>query len=214
MVFKMIETNSWSWIMSSLIIVGALVAFVSSAGATAVVVSAYNDDDDLPCKWWHSANTALEPEYRHHPLHEAEGSYLTAFNAAFYDWNNSDTPVGFDYDTGQAAHTIGVENIGSNGPYGRTHWKCFNFGKRSYTYAFINSGQVPEDAEYTIKRGHATHELGHYIGLRHSLHAPAIMDVRMDVRDDVGDIYQVQLDDECGVNDRHSHSSYPVDCSY
>jgi len=210
MIFKTGETKKGSLIMSSLIMVGALVVFMSSAGGTAAVVSAYNDDDNLPCKWWHSANTSLEPEYRHHPLYEPEGGYLTAFNAAFYDWNNSDTPVDFDYDTGQTAHTIGVENIGSSGPYGRTNWRCWNFGKRSYTYAFINSGQVPENAAYSIKRGVATHELGHYIGLSHSLRAPAIMDVR----DDVGDIYQVQLDDECGVNDRYSHSSYPVDCNY
>ena len=55
-----------------------------------------------------------------------------------------------------------------------------------------------------------THELSHYIGLSHTTHAPAIMDVR----DDVGDVYQVKLDDECGVNERYEHSSYPVDCSY
>ena len=83
------------------------------------------------------------------PLYAPEGGYLTAFNDALYDWNNSDTLVDFDYDTGQTAHTIGVENIGNNGPYGRTHWRCCNFGKRSFTYAFINSGQVPDNAPNT-----------------------------------------------------------------
>ena len=39
---------------------------------------------------------------------------------------------------------------------------------------------------------------------------PAIMDFR----DAVGDVDEVELDDECGVNDRYTHSSYPVDCSY
>ena len=47
-------------------------------------------------------------------------------------------------------------------------------------------------------------------GLRHSTHVPAIMDVR----DAVGDVDEVELDHECGVNDRYTHSSYPVDCSY
>lgn len=36
----------------------------------------------------------------------------------------------------------------------------------------------------------------------------------MDVRDPVEAVYQVKLDDECGVNDRYTHSSYPVNCNY
>lgn len=210
MVLNMVKARKWSWVMFLFIVVGAAVAFTISAGVTVGVASAYNDTGSLPCKWWHSSNTALEPEYRYHPIYPPTGSYLSAFNAAIADWNSSDTPVNFDYDTGQTAHTIGVENTGSNGHSGYTYWRCWNFGKRSYTYAYINSGVVPSDALYAIRRGVAAHELGHYIGLSHSLHAPALMDVR----DAVGDIYRVKLDDECGVNDRYTHSSYQVDCSY
>ena len=81
-----------------------------------------------------------------------------------------------------------------NGSAGWTDWRCFTFGKRSFTYSYINSGEVPDTASYADKCAVALHELGHYIGLSHSLHAPAIMDVR----DAVGDVTQVKLDDELG----------------
>ena len=196
----------------SLIMAGAVLVFMGSATVGAGVVSAYNGypDSDLPCKWWHSSNTLLQPEYRLHPVYPPQDDYLSGFNSAMQAWNNSDTPVVFDHDTGQTAHTIGVENHGMNGYAGWTDWRCFNFGKRSFTYSYINRGEVPDTASYADKRAVALHELGHYIGLRHSLYAPAIMDVT----DAMGDVAQVKLDDECGVNDRYTHSSYPVDCNY
>ena len=90
----------------------AVVVLALSAGSALGVASAYNDTGSLPCKWWHSSNTLMEPEYRLHPVYPPKGSYLTAFNSAIRAWNNSDTSVLFDHDTGQTAHTIGVENVG------------------------------------------------------------------------------------------------------
>ena len=207
---KNAKTRNWSWMMLSLIVVGAVLVFVLSARATTSAVSAYNDIHDLNCRWAHTANTALEPKYEYHPVHQPEGQYLTAFSATVYDWNNSDTPVDFDYNTAQFLHRIGVQDMGDNGAYGYTTWHCLNFGKRSYTFARINSALVPEDSSYALKRSVATHELGHYIGVRHSTHAPAIMDIGRNRET----TYQVKLDDECAVNDRYDHSSYPVDCNY
>ena len=148
MLVKKVETKSWSWMTLSLIMAGADLVFMGSATVGTGVVSAYNDDldSDLPCKWWHTANTVLHPKYEHHPLYPAGGQYLTAFNAAIYDWDTSDTPVDVQYDTSQHGHQIGVESMGSSGPYGYTSWRCLYFGKRSSTYARINPQQVPEDS--------------------------------------------------------------------
>ena len=55
-----------------------------------------------------------------------------------------------------------------------------------------------------MQRAVATYELGH------CTHAPAIIDVR----EEVEDVWNVWLDYECGVNDRYSHSSCPVECGY
>ena len=122
------------------LLIGALaVAVLAIWGGSAVsVVSEYNDTGAFSCKWWHSANTLMEPEYRLHPVYPPTGTYLTAFNDAISDWDGSDT--------GQTAHTIGVQNVGVNGPYGKTNWRCFTFGKRSFTHAYISSGQVPSTA--------------------------------------------------------------------
>ena len=48
---KNAKTRNWSWMMLSLIVVGAVLVFVLSARATTSAVSAYNDIHDLNCRW-------------------------------------------------------------------------------------------------------------------------------------------------------------------
>ena len=104
---------------------------------------------------------------------------------------------------------MGVRDLGQSGPLGRTSWSCNAWlFKRSATTALLNSYHL-DDESLTYKRSVATHELGHYIGARHSNVTPAIMNVA----GDNDTYYEVYEDDECAVNSRYSHTSYPVTCN-
>ena len=54
----------------------------------------------------------------------------------------------------------------------------------------------------------ATHEVGHFIGARHSGVTPAVMKSPLDYPT----INGVEADDECAINDLYDHEHYPVTC--
>ena len=67
---------------------------------------------------------------------------------------------------------------------------------------------IPQHQLQDVATMVATHELGHFIGARHSRVTPAVMKSPLDFPT----IYGVEADDECAINDLYDHEHYPVTC--
>ncbi len=185
----------------------AVVSVVSAVGTG--VALAYNDIGGNVCKWSYDDDTTLELPYRSDPQFPSTGAYAVAWSSARLDWNDADTPAEFTYDGGQQSHTLGATEMGMSAANGVLYAYCWNFGKRSATRGLLNESRL-ESKNAVFKRSTASHELGHYIGLRHSTVTPSIMNYS-------GNFYSYgiqQQDDECGVQDLYSHEDYPLECDY
>ena len=155
--------------------------------------------------WEYEEDTTLEIPYRFHRMSDA---YQDAYDDALDAWNDSDTSVDFDFDNYQIHHNMGVRNDPEDTDLGKTQSLCLaGLYKRSWTYTWLNTAYLPNYSD-TYKGAIATHELGHYIGVRHSTESPAIM--RAPVPTSYG--ATVYEDDECAVNHRYENEDYPVTC--
>ena len=170
----------------------------------------YDNSGETPCVWDYDANTTLNMPYRSDPLTPPSGAYLSAYSDAMSSWENADTPAQFYQDNSQNSHLIAVTAAGTTGPLGNTAWFCslfYIYGDRVETYVYLNSTRLVAQHQ-TYKTSVAAHEMGHFIGVRHSTVSPALMNTARNRTS----IYEPQEDDECAVNDRYSHTSYPVTC--
>ena len=125
------------------------------------------------------------------------------------DGGAADTPADFVYDGSQYAHTMGSKKMGAGEPNGVVDVQCRYSGKRSSSHAMLNETTL-NGKSATFIRSTAVHELGHYIGLRHSTVTPSIMN-------STGNFYGYGIqkqDDECGVQDIYTHVDYPLVCNY
>ena len=202
---RVVLSRRW-WVLAWLL--GAVLA-VAASGVLAGAALAYNNTGGNVCAWSYTEDTTLRLPYRNNTYYPPSGDYAVAYSTARANWDSAATPADFVYDGSQNFHTMGVTDLGSGGPNGILYHWCQNFGKRSASHAYLNESTLKnEDA--TFKRSTAAHELGHYIGLRHSTVTPAIMYFE-------GNFYGYgvqQQDDECGVQDIYSHEDYPLECNY
>lgn len=183
-----------------------LVLTVSAVGTA--TVSAYNNTGNNVCNWSYDENTTLEIPYSDDPQFPATGDYAVAWSTARANWDAAAMPADFDYDGSQQSHTVGATEMGLSAANGVLNYWCWNFGKRSATRGLLNKSTLT-DEDATFKRSTASHELGHYIGLRHSTVNPSIMHYSGNFYD-----YGVQKqDDECGVQDTYPHDDYPLECN-
>ena len=109
------------------------------------------------------------------------------------------------------AFTGTQEALGTSGPYGRATWGCnWITWKRNTSKASLNTDRLGSKSA-NFKQSVASHELGHYIGVRHSTVTPAVM--VMNTSRNRGTVYETDhADDECAVNDRYENDIWEVDC--
>ena len=189
----------------------AVALFLTSTMAASKAF-AYNNQGSTPCVWSYSGGTSqLEPEWRVHPDYPPTGAYDTAFDDAIADWDSSGTPTVFDHNTSQSNHYTAAEALGTSGPYGRATWGCnWITWKRNTSKASLNTDRLGSKSA-NFKQSVASHELGHYIGVRHSTVTPAVM--VMNTSRNRGTVYETDhADDECAVNDRYENDIWEVDC--
>ena len=125
------------------------------------------------------------------------------------DWILSYTPLDFHLDDDQADHVMGVRNLGALGPLGKMVDDCDGFwnDQRAGSTVILNSYKLV-NSNFDGRQMVATHELGHFIGGRHSRVTEAVLNSPLHYPE----IYYAGDDDECAINDRYDHEGYPVDC--
>lgn len=194
----------------SMYIAVAIAVFATSALAAGTgIVKGYNDTGIEVCNWRYTEDSTLRLPYRNNVYHPPTGKYAVAYSTARTNWDAADTPADFVYDSSQYAHTMGAKEMGAGEPNGILTFRCKNSGKRSSSHAMLNKSALSKKSA-TFIRSTAVHELGHYIGLRHSTVTPSIMNHTGNFYD-----YGIQKqDDECGVQDSYTHEDYPLECNY
>ncbi len=195
---------SWTFVVAAL----CVFAYVASAGAA----RAYDDEGHVFCKWPYSGGgSLLTVKYRNDPDFPPSGAYATAFNSARSDWNYTPTPVWFTYTSYWLdQHYFAALPLGVNGPLGSTSDTCSWPGnQRIATASELNTSRL-DSKSTNYKQSVASHELGHFIGIRHSYINPSVMNESRNRES----IYEAMYDDECGVNDRYPSTSWPVTCTW
>jgi matrixin len=195
------------WVM--MIIAAFALGFVGTSVLSRPVL-AYNNSGNLPCKFSYSGGSnLLQVPYRNDPFLPPTGAYLTAFNSARSNWNGTATPVLFS-SAPSGTHSFMAYAMGTDGPYGHATWACtWTAGIRIASTAELNTSRLSFQGP-TVKQSVASHELGHFIGIRHSTVTPAVMN---DNRNRLT-VYTAQVDDICGVNHRYPSTIYPPACGY
>lgn len=200
------------WAKSTYWVLGVRVAVLIFAFGVAFVVvervDAYNNSGGTPCLFSYSGGGAtLSMPYRNDTSLPPTGDYQTAFDAARPDWNSTYTPASFSFQTGSHGHYFVSADFGASGYFGKARWYCFGSGgTRSATEAWLNEYYLDSEGQ-NYKQSVAAHELGHWIGARHSTVSPAVMNSGRNRNT----LYTAQEDDECAINDRYD-SDWEVTC--
>lgn len=144
-----------------------------------VVVSAYNDFDNIGCRWQVTGSPYFPIYYKSNPMYPPYGDYASAFSAARTSWSGASAPY-FSYSGTSLDKSLhGVRDFGTNSIAGQTV-ECplgtglLDTAGRTVT---LNSRVLDDPSHSNIfwKQFVAANELGHNIALGHALHLPAIM---------------------------------------
>lgn len=183
--------------MRGLVISRRLVAFLAAgvlglALPLASVAVAYNDADNLPCKWPNASSIVVQ--YHWGSSINVSGNWANAFRLGNDRWNGAGTKVSLFYSSSSQA-TADVYSA-ADGATGKTQPIC-RIGTIGEMASFNSYGNVlynPDaTGDYLEMQRTAVHEFGHGLGLGHSFDTNAVM-----YRSNLG-LYP-NADDIAGIN--------------
>jgi len=192
--------------------------------ASATTAAAYNNFDNIPCKWPYSGGYSQLTLYYSNAAspNTPSGDYASAPSAARTSWFNTSTPASFSF-SGSSTSTHGVYALGSGAGLGVTATYCSG-STTVQDVVKLNSSTLGSGSYSAIfwKQFTAAHEQGHHINLGHSNHLPAIMQSPAPSNPATfptdpfpnGNYNGPVADDECGVNHSYPSTQWPATCGY
>lgn len=149
-------------------------ALASLAVIASGTVAAYNDYDNISCKW--PNGSTVQVNWKWGPAINVSGLWSNGFRLGSNAWTNAGTKVRMGYSS--SAYATADTYSAQDGLAGKTTYQCqwFDPGQMAEFHSYGNTSAYDDaTGDYTAIKNVSLHEFGHGLALGHSNVTTAVM---------------------------------------